>query len=194
MYGLVNQAIEAMVRKNFSSQIWDEIHQKAAIQDPHFLSMAAYPDDVTHRLVKAASEVLNLSSGEIMRAFGSFWVEYVDEHGYAELMEMSGESLPEFLQNLDELHARVGLSFPKLRPPSFECRTGDESIAENTDQNTSTLCLDYRSEREGLAPMVIGLVEGLGKRFDTSVEVTQTQIQSADSDCDTFLIQYRPQD
>ncbi|MCU0568718.1 MAG: heme NO-binding domain-containing protein [Oculatellaceae cyanobacterium Prado106] len=163
MYGLVNKAIADMVVTQFGSETWDEIRQKAHVEVDTFLSMEGYPDDVTHRLVKAASAVLNLSPAQIMEAFGAFWVQYTAQEGYGEMLDMSGEDLPEFLQNLDNMHARVGVSFPNLKPPSFECNETEER----------TLSLEYRSQREGLAPMVVGLVKGLGTRFDTEVDVTQ---------------------
>jgi predicted hydrocarbon binding protein len=181
MYGLVNKAIEDMVCSRFGEDTWQEIKNKAEIETNTFISMEAYPDDVTHRLVKAASHVLGLSASDIMRAFGEFWVKYTSEGGYGELMDMSGDTLPEFLQNLDELHTRVGVGFPKLQPPSFE--------SEEVDGETLTL--DYRSHREGLAPMVFGLIEGLGERFDTDVEVTQTHSKGEGDDCDRFQIRYK---
>ena len=69
MYGLVNKAIHDMVCSRFGEDTWQAIRQKAEIEIDTFVSMEGYPDDVTHRLVKAASEVLGLSGGEIMQAF-----------------------------------------------------------------------------------------------------------------------------
>ena len=181
MYGLVNKAIADMVRTKFDENTWQTIRQKAAVEDETFLSMEGYPDDVTHRLVKASSEVLELSPAEIMQAFGEFWVEFTAQEGYGELLDMSGEDLPEFLQNLDNMHARVGVSFPQLEPPSFE----------SIELDDNELTLEYRSEREGLAPMVVGLVKGLGNRFDTEVEITQTQYKEQGADHDEFLIQHK---
>lgn len=181
MYGLVNKAIADMVKSKFGEETWQQIREKAAVEDKTFLSMEGYPDDVTHRLVKAGSDVLNLSPAEIMQAFGEFWVEYTAQEGYGELMDMSGDNLPEFLQNLDNLHARVGMSFPKLKPPSFESSEIDEN----------SLTLEYRSEREGLAPMIFGLVKGLGNRFDTEVDVTQTQHRDQGAESDEFLVKYK---
>jgi Haem-NO-binding len=182
MYGLVNKAIADMVVTRFGTETWDEIRQKAHVEVDSFLSMEGYPDDVTHRLVKAASVVLNLTAAQIMEAFGEFWVDYTAQEGYGEMLDMSGDNLPEFLQNLDNMHARVGVSFPKLKPPSFECNETDEN----------TLSLEYRSEREGLTPMVVGLVKGLGTRFDTEVDVTQTKSREEGADCDEFSIKYKP--
>ncbi len=99
-----------------------------------------------------------------------------------EMMDMSGDALPEFLENLDNLHARVGVSFPKLQPPSFEC----------TDMEENSLSLHYRSDREGLTPMILGLVKGLGTRFDTEVHITQTQNRDDGAEHDEFLVIYKP--
>lgn len=182
MYGLVNQAIADMVRSKFGDETWQQIRKKAAVEDMTFLSMEGYPDDVTHRLVKAGSEILGLSPAQIMQTFGEFWVQFTATEGYGELMDMAGDNLPDFLQNLDNLHARVGVSFPQLKPPSFDCQEVDDHA----------LTLEYRSEREGLAPMVVGLVKGLGTRFDTVVEVEQTKSRDAGAEHDEFLIQYQP--
>lgn len=182
MYGLVNKAIEDMVCSRFGAEIWKEIKLKAEIEVDVFISMEGYPDDITHKLVKAASLVLGLSPSEIMQAFGEYWVQYTAKEGYGEMMDMSGETLPEFLENLDNLHARVGVSFPQLQPPSFEC----------ADIEEDSLSLHYRSTREGLTPMVIGLVKGLGTRFNTEVDITQTQSREDGAQHDEFLVKYKP--
>jgi Haem-NO-binding len=186
MYGLVNKAIEQMVCSNFGEETWLQIKQKADIEVDMFLSMEGYPDDITHRLVKAASEVLNMPAADIMHAFGEYWVTYTSEEGYGEMMAMSGNNLPEFLGNLDDLHARVGVVFPKLQPPSFECTEAEETAADG-----ESLQLHYYSDREGLAPMVVGLVKGLGKRFETEVDVTQTSDRNDGADHDEFLVKYK---
>lgn len=182
MYGLVNQAIRDMVCDHFGVETWQTIRLKADISTDMFSRMEAYPDDLTHRLVRVASEVLELSSAQIMQAFGEYWVQYTAEKGYGEMLDMSGETLPEFLENLDDLHTRIGLSFPKFKPPSFETvNSGGDSLE-----------LHYHSLREGFAPMVLGLIEGLGERFATEVDVTQVQNRDQGDEHDTFLIQYKP--
>lgn len=182
MYGLVNKAIQDMVCSRFGEETWKEIKHKAEVDIDVFLNMEGYPDDITHRLVKAASVVLSLSTQQIMQAFGEFWVHYTAQEGYGEMMDMSGDTLPEFLENLDNLHARVGVSFPNLQPPSFEC----------TDMEENSLSLHYRSDREGLTPMILGLVQGLGNRFDTEVDITQTQNRDEGAEHDEFLVIYKP--
>lgn len=181
MYGLVNKAIEEMVCSHFGEETWETIRQNADVEVDAFISMDAYPDDLTHRLVKAASKVLGLSPAEILSAFGEYWVLYTATEGYGELMAMAGDNLPDFLHNLDNLHARVGLSFPQLKPPSFACN----------HQSPNALHLHYHSSREGLAPMVMGLVKGLGARFNQDLEITQIQDRQQGADHDEFSIQYK---
>jgi hypothetical protein len=181
MYGLINKAIQDMVCSRFGEEIWQEIKHKAEIDTEVFLSMEGYPDDITHRLVKAGSEVLNLSPVEIMEAFGEFWVEYTVEEGYGPMMDMTGDTLPEFLENLDNLHTRLGMIFPKYQPPSFE----------SSDLEEDALSLHYYSHRNGLAPFVRGIVKGLGNRFDTKVDIVQTKSKDDGAEHDEFLVKHK---
>ncbi|BAY20337.1 heme NO binding domain-containing protein [Calothrix sp. NIES-2100] len=180
MYGLINKAIQDMICSKFGPEIWLEVRHKAEVEE-QFVNIKSYHDNVTYRLILAASEILGLSDAEVMKAFGEHWVRYTAAEGFSEIIDMCGESLPEFLENLDNLHARVGIVFPKLQPPSFECAEAEEN----------SLHLHYYSSREGLAPMVFGLLEGLGKRFDTKVEVTQIQSREEGHDHDEFAVNYQ---
>ena len=51
------------------------------------------------------------------------------------------------------------------------------------------MLLYYRSERTGLAPMVIGLLKGLGRRFSQDISIRQTAHRGLD-DHDVFRIDY----
>ncbi len=181
MYGFVNKAIEEMVLNKFDQQTWVEIRQKANISETSFVCMQAYPDDVTYRLVEAASSVLEMPTSTILEAFGEYWVGFAAESGYSDMMDVSGDNLPEFLDNLDELHSRVGAIFPKLQPPSFDCE----------EKSEDELNLQYFSERKGLGQMILGLIKGLGKRFNTDVEVTQTMRREDGFDHDEYNVKYK---
>ncbi len=181
MYGLVNQAIRDMIVVNHGEEVWTRVRERAAVEVEQFEGMEPYPDDLTHRLVMAASVELKADPHALLRAFGEFWVTYTAAEGYGPLMDMAGSSLPEFLHNLDDLHARVGVNFPQLVPPSFDAEDQDDE---------GTMHLHYHSKREGLAPMVIGLVEGLGGRFDTPVEVEQLASRDDGADHDVFAVRY----
>ncbi|AFZ26972.1 heme NO binding protein [Cylindrospermum stagnale PCC 7417] len=182
MYGLINKAIQDMVCERFGKEAWQAIKQKAEVKVDSFLRMEKYPDDLTHRLVKVTSEIVGLSTVEVMEAFGEYWIQYTGKAGYGEIMDMGGDTLPEFLDNLDDIHTRLGVIFPQYNPPSFEC----DQVEDNS------LKLHYHSQREGLAPMVTGLIKGLGTRFNTAVNITQTQYREEGAEHDAFMIEYKP--
>ncbi|MEY3022465.1 MAG: hypothetical protein RIS86_1663 [Planctomycetota bacterium] len=167
MYGLINKAVEGLVRSKFGDETWDRIRTRAGLPDEPFVSMEQYPDKTTYDLVGAASAELGAPAEAILEEFGRYWVLYTAQVGYGELMKSAGRSLPEFLRNLDQLHTRVRLSFPDLKPPSF-------AVSAETE---SSLDLRYYSDRPGLAPLVVGLVKGLGERFGVTAEATVERVE-----------------
>lgn len=161
MYGLVNRAVRDLVVSKFGDDAWSRITESAGLSVDTFVSMEHYDDAITYRLVGAASEVLELEPAAILEAFGEYWTTYTIEEGYGQLLEMMGSTLEEFLDNLDSMHARIGEGMPELLPPSFE----------RIEQPDGSSILIYESEREGLQPMVVGLLRGLGQRFGETLEI-----------------------
>lgn len=182
MYGLVNKAVEDLVCSKFGDEAWSQIVEKAGIETDSFVSMESYPDEVSYKLVMAASEVLRLEPAAVLEAFGEYWTMYTVSEGYGELMAMFGSNLKEFLGNLDRLHGHVQMGFPNLKPPSFKV----EDVA-----GEPALLLHYHSEREGLAPMVLGLVKGLAQRFSEAIDIVQVAYRGPGSH-DIFRIQFKP--
>lgn len=178
MYGLVNKAIEGLVRSNHGDAVWRQIVQAAGLELTGFVSLESYDDEVTYKLVEAASDVLDASAEAILEGFGEYWITYTADEGYGQLLERSGDTIEEFLENLDQLHTRVGLTMPHLRPPT---------IHSDVLQDGS-IRLEYYSEREGLAPMVVGLVRGLARRFGKTAEVRWTERREDNESCDVFSV------
>lgn len=182
MYGLVNLAIEDLVRSQFGDSQWTAIQKRAGVDLPTFVGMQPYPDSITYQLVGAASEELGIPADTLLEALGEYWTLYTARKGYGDILALGGRTFVEFVQNLDMMHAHIALSMPQLRPPSFWC----------TNLTDTSLRLHYRSERDGLAPMVIGLVRGLGQMFETDVQVEQVVRTSEGSDHDEFQVRYSP--
>ncbi|MCF8278709.1 MAG: heme NO-binding domain-containing protein [Flavobacteriales bacterium] len=180
MYGLVNKAIQDLVIKGHGIDKWTEIKNMAGMEDERFVSLKSYPDKLTYDLVGAASRVLGADANKILEAFGEHWVLYTAEEGYGDMLDFTGSTLVQFLKNLDLLHLRVKNMMPHLQPPKFECI----EIAENEIE------LHYYSEREGFAPMVIGLLNGLGKRFKTELQVEHIEKKQVNGGADRFLVRW----
>jgi len=182
MYGMVNKAIEDMVVMHHGESVWEQIKTQAGVTVDVFMSNESYPDDVTYNLVGAASAVLQLPADQILMGFGEHWVLRTAQQGYGGLMNAAGKTLPEFMRNLPNFHSRVTMIFPKLKPPHFEC----------TDITDRSLTLHYHSHRQGLAPFVVGLMQGLGKKFNTPVTVRQAAVKDQGAAHDVFEVSWSP--
>jgi hypothetical protein len=140
MYGMVNKALEDLIIRQHGEQMWRLVREKAGVDVEAFISTEGYPDEITYNLIAAASSLLSLPAEQILKDFGKHWVLRTATEGYKNLMESSGRSFAEFLDNLPNLHARISLIFHKLRPPRFM----------TSQRRENSMHLHYYSERQGL--------------------------------------------
>jgi hypothetical protein len=177
VYGLVNTAVRDLIISAHGQETWERVRSKAGVTSSSFVSMDRYDDSVTYDLVGAASEVLDTPADELLTAFGQYWTRFTAEKGYGEMLDFAGADFATFLSNLDDMHARVAMSFPELDPPSFELEQAQDG----------RLLLHYYSDRPALAPMVEGLLQGLAERFDETIDIEHVAPLD-DDDHDRFLI------
>jgi hypothetical protein len=181
MFGMVNKAVQELVTTQHGEDIWLRIRLQAGVEEELFISNESYPDDITFRLVGAASSVLNVPAEVVLNQFGRWWVLKTAREGYGNLMKAGGRTLSEFLVNLPNFHTRIVMMMPELKPPEFEC----------SDIEADSLRLHYRSHRRGLSAFVIGLLEGLGEMFATPVKVYQEQRLDDGADHDVFFVSWK---
>ncbi|MED5374574.1 MAG: heme NO-binding domain-containing protein [Myxococcota bacterium] len=178
MYGLVNKAIEGLVCKQFGEDTWFQIVDRAGVDADSFISMDPYPDEITYRLVGAASETLDIPADDLLEAFGVYWIQYVGSRGYGPLMNLENRELFEFLEDLDQMHSRVADTMPELRPPRFTAeRLGPKQLR-----------MHYHSDRAGLGPMVAGLLRGLLQVKELEGEIRWTAKRSEGAPHEIFEV------
>ena len=180
MYGLVNQAVQDFVTQRLGAETWKTVREKAGVQDPEFLPLQQYPDELTFAMVGAACEATGRDAATLVEEIGVFWVTFTAQRGYGPLLDQLGATFPEALAALDAMHVRVALMMPNLKPPSFRVR----------DVKARSLTLDYISHRAGLAPMVIGLVKGLGHKYGLEPNVRLARAREAGGTTDVFEVSW----
>ncbi len=178
MYGLVNKAIQGLVTEKRDSQVWARIVDQTGSASS-FISMETYPDSVSFALVGAAAQELGIDAASFLRELGHYWVTYTGSEGYGDMFNLWGDDLRSFLKNLDLMHERVKSSMPQLEPPSFT----------TVDQPNGQIRLSYHSHREGMTPMVLGLLEGLSVKFSTAMSVEHV-VHRVDAGHDEFLLTF----
>jgi Haem-NO-binding len=162
VYGMINEAMRRLVVEGEGTEVWGRVAARAESPES-FAALAYYDDDVTYRLVDAASLELGTPATELLRKFGRYWSLRVGPENYGDILGATGTDVVSVLDNLDEMHARLQVLYPELRPPSFTV----------IEEGSATFEVRYSSEREGLAPFVLGLLEGLGELYGTPALVEQ---------------------
>ena len=180
MYGIVNKAIEDLVRANFGDDKWDAVKIRSGVDVDYFLSNEPYDDDITFKLAGAVSEEMNMPVKDVLGAFGEWWILKTGKEKYGGLMEAGGHNLREFLVNLPMFHNRIMLMYPKLTPPEFQISHEEERSVH----------VHYFSKREGLQEFVRGLMYGLGKMYETPVEVTLLESRDNGKDHEIFKVSW----
>ena len=180
MYGLVNLAIEELVIKVAGPDVWEAVKADVGFSDGRFILMESYPDELTYKLVASVSERLEMTPHDVLKAFGKHWIKFTAAEGYGDLIQTSADNLVDCLDGLDRMHAQFEATVEGLNLPSFDLEPQDES---------GIYLLRYYSDREGLAPMVLGLIDGLAEMFNESCTIEHLSEESSTVDHEIFRLQ-----
>jgi hypothetical protein len=181
MYGMIHRAMRNMVQEQLGEDAWLGLQQKLKIGPMDLLTGKVYDDALTWEIISEAAVRLNLSVDQCLIAFGQYWVRYVDQGSLASVMNFTGQDLASFINNLNRLHLAVGAAMPDARLPTFATIRSEPGH----------LVVEYRSERVGFEPFVLGLLQGLMHRFHTSGQI---EVLSRAEQCITFDIRYQDSD
>ena len=163
MYGLIHRAMREMVIDILGDPAWLAIEKEQDIGPGEMIGQSVYDDALTMRLMGALATTLDLPMPHMLHAFGRHWVDFVYKGAYGSIMHFTGSDLVTLLRNLDRMHQTVRVTMPEAVVPSFSV------ISESAQE----LCVEYRSQRSGLEPMVVGLLEGLVGHFGLTGTVEQ---------------------
>ena len=178
MYGLIHRAIRDCIKEAHGDASWEKVRRSAGADESQFVSMQAYPDEITFGLIENACKILAVEPDDLMHAFGRFWVLVTAKTHYGALLEFAGRDLLTMLENLDTMHEQVAISFVNLQQPSFEVER----------ESTASVLLHYRSIRDGLSAFVLGLLSGLSEHFSSPVDVDQLESKADGADHDVFRV------
>jgi len=178
MFGWINDCTECLVLAKFGDETWQKIKEKAGceVKDGGFLRYKYYPDSDTVQLVVAASEVLGIGVDDVLFAFGDYFIDYVQENGYSNVLECLGSNLRDWLSNLNSLHDHLQASYPKgFVAPVFWSEEDEES-------SEGAILVHYFSHRGSLlVPLVVGVIKKVSVVF-FDIEINMEQLQQQDED------------
>mmetsp|Transcript_21651 Transcript_21651/g.47288 ORF Transcript_21651/g.47288 Transcript_21651/m.47288 type:complete len:467 (+) Transcript_21651:386-1786(+) len=175
MFGWINDCTECLVLTKFGEETWQRIKEKAGceVQDGGFLRYKYYPDSDTVQLVVAASEVLGIGVDDVLFAFGDYFIDYVQENGYSNVLECLGSNLRDWLSNLNSLHDHLQASYPKGFVAPVFWSEDDEELSKGA------ILVHYYSQRGSLlVPLVVGVIKKVARvYFDVEIDMDQLELQ-----------------
>lgn len=180
MYGIVNKSIEELVIENFGEEKWELIKIRSGIDVDYFISNEPYDDAITYSLAGAISDEMSIPVDQVLFLFGEWWILKTTNEKYGSLMKAGGSNLKMFLANLPQFHNHIMLLYPKLTPPEFKV----SDIEENS------IHIHYFSKREGLKDFVHGLLSGLGKMFETKVDIILLESRVSGNNHEVFKVSW----
>jgi len=168
--------LSEMVKVKFGEDKWNKILELSDMDtdDKYLQHMNGLDihDNKAFELINNTCVVLNVSREEAADAFGEYWVCVYAPRVY-KMYYGRYNNAKDFLMGMDFIHAEVTKNVENANPPRFEI----EELEKNK------IRLNYISKRNML-DFCIGLVKGIGKQFNTKLEV----IKISDNSCEiTFL-------
>jgi hypothetical protein len=181
MYGIVNKAIEDLVIENFGKTKWEAIKLRSGVDIDFFISNEPYEDAYTYKLATAVADEMNIPLSDVFIRFGEYWVLKTGKEKYGSLLEAGGNNLKQFLKNLPNFHNRIMLMFPKLTPPEFKI----------SNEESNSIYVHYFSKREGLKDFTRGLLQGLGKLYNTSIDIELLEDRDQGAHHEIFKVSWK---
>jgi hypothetical protein len=162
MKGTILKCLQEMVESRFGKDEWREVLTDAGFKGPQLFSLSADIDDgKAVAMFGSAARVLEVDAQRVMDEFGDYWVNDYAPRVYQTIYGRY-KSAREFLLAMDDVHVMVTQAVKDSRPPRFEFET----------QGEKTLLVTYKSKRN-LIDLYIGLVRGVGRRFDTELDIVK---------------------
>lgn len=179
MYGLILSNFTGYLIQKYGEESWDNIRRLANIDNATFAVHQVYPEQLLGRVAKKAFNTLGCKDSEFFEEMGYFFVEFVGQFGYGDVLALLGRQLRDFLNGLDNLHEYLKFSYSRLRAPSYFC-----------DNETETgLHLHYRSKRRGFVNYTMGQLKSVAETFyklKLEIEVIDQEVKF-----DTIHVSFR---
>lgn len=170
MHGLIHVVFKDFIIEEFGEPIWLQIVQRCSLDnDEGILELRQYEDELTLAAIAAGVEVLGVSLETALGLFGGFFVRYLARQGWTSMLSSMGNSLQEFLANLNEMHSVLERDFRSSIFPFFSTYTDDDG----------RYYLTY-SSRRFLPGLVIGILKELALvLFSVNLELDELHRDSS---------------
>ena len=158
MKGIIFNLLEQVVIRHHGDAVWDSLLELTG-QDGIYTSLGSYPDEQITALVGAASDMLSIPPGEVLRWFGREAMPLLADR-YPAFFTPHSRTLP-FLKSVNSIiHPEVRKLYAGAGCPHFHF----------SDMPDGGLRVGYNSARR-LCDLAHGFIEGVAGHFHEQVTI-----------------------
>ncbi|GAA55856.1 soluble guanylate cyclase 88E [Clonorchis sinensis] len=162
MYGLLIEGLKQYLTKSYGEELWWDAFQEVCGKQKVIQTHGVYPESWLPRVVTAVSQLTDIPEEDIYFEYGYFFTNFLSFMGYEKLLSVIGDGFPQFMNELDDLHHHLQMSYPRIRAPAFVV-----SAMTNT-----TMEVIYCSKRDYYPQFVRGQLTAIAVLlFNLDVEV-----------------------
>mmetsp|Transcript_89537 Transcript_89537/g.255745 ORF Transcript_89537/g.255745 Transcript_89537/m.255745 type:complete len:186 (+) Transcript_89537:179-736(+) len=148
MHGLIHIILKDLVVSKFGEEKWAAIGAKLGLAesgDGPILEEKQYPDETTVAGIATTAEVLGVSFEDALKVYGAHFVHFVYKGGHLQMLHSMGDSLEEFLKNVNHLHYTLERTYREGANEGQGNRGRGLSLSRHT--HTHTPCPFLRSSK-----------------------------------------------
>lgn len=162
MKGIIFNLAEEVVSDAYGQDTWDDLLDHTGLEGS-YTSLGSYPDDELHRLVRAASDSLEVPSADLLRNLGLGAMPLLAER-YPQFFSPHSSARSFVLTLNDIIHPEVRKLYPGADAPEFGF----------DDTDPETLVLTYESGRK-LCALAEGFLLGAADHYHERVALHHEQ-------------------
>jgi Haem-NO-binding len=183
MHGVINHSLECFLRDTYGTPTWDAIAREAGLALDGFEAMLVYDDALTDQVIVAAAELLRRPRETLLEDLGTYLVTNPSLTYLRRLLRFSGQDFAEFVNSLEDLPGRARLVLPELEVPELEL----------TDHGGGRFTLRCRSQLQGAAHVLVGLLRSMADDYGALVLLDWVEDGAGDGTGEAIAIQVADQ-
>ena len=162
MHGIIFAELQNYAEIKHGKGTWNQILNRAGLQNNIYLPLREYPDTEAVALVTAASVMTDLSPSAVLEDFGEFIAPALLKM-FSHLLRPEWKTIDVICNTEGTVHNVVRVKNPGAKPPELRTRR----------EGPNQVVLVYTSPRQ-MCDLAIGIGTGLATYFKEKVVSTQT--------------------
>ncbi|OZC11903.1 hypothetical protein X798_01084 [Onchocerca flexuosa] len=169
-FGFLQKVIRQFIIEKYGKRTWNNVINKIGfIKSDEISEHFRYHDESIFRLVTKIVAITGVTYDQFWEIFGDFYIDYLCNHGWDDLLRSMSPDFMNFFNELDSLHHFINFTIyaNTTRRPLFRCEKCEDG----------SILLHYYTSQRGIHPILKGAVRKVAKNFfGIEVKITLTAL------------------